>query len=259
MSVVEALNKLTGRIRHNEGPKVVPGFLRPLDIKRIAQELNIAVLAAERGRKDAPSADEDTFDSVEQSIVQRIESECSWHGGEFIANLRAYATRLLGCSIPAEFANLQLSGQNALTRLRSASVQAAAELGPLREAYLAARNELQSFRVRHRLERPGLIGKAIPGADVLRSALAASNVTVLTSSMADQVSREDEKWQHGAFTKVFLDGLSSGDDIDTDRKGVISMAELTAYMAKHLDQLTGGEQQLGLEQRFQGDVFVSGL
>jgi hypothetical protein len=54
-------------------------------------------------------------------------------------------------------------------------------------------------------------------------------------------------------------GLSSDDEIDTDRNGVISMAELTAYMAKHLDELTGGDRQLGLEQRFQGDLFVSGL
>jgi hypothetical protein len=106
----------------------------------------------------------------------------------------------------------------------------------------------------------GLMGSALPGADVLRSLLAASNVTVLTSSMADKLSREDEKWQHGAFAKVFLDALSgSADEIDTDRNGVITMAELTAYIAKHLDELTGGDQQLGLEQRFQGDVFVSGL
>jgi uncharacterized caspase-like protein len=64
----------------------------------------------------------------------------------------------------------------------------------------------------------GLIGKAVLGADRLRSALASSNVTVLTSSTADKVSREDEKWQHGAFTKVLLDALGSADDIDTDRK-----------------------------------------
>ena len=88
----------------------------------------------------------------------------------------------------------------------------------------------------------GLIGGAVPGADVLRSALAAGNVTVLT---ADKVSREDDKWQHGAFTKVFLDALSSGDDIDKDRRGVISMAHLTAYMAKHLDELTGGDRSSG--------------
>jgi uncharacterized caspase-like protein len=105
----------------------------------------------------------------------------------------------------------------------------------------------------------GLIGRAVPGADLLRSVMAGSNVTVLTSSIADKLSREDEKWQHGAFTKVLLDGLSSGDEIDTDRNGAISMAELAAYIARHLDELTDGEQQLGLEQRFQGDVFVSGL
>jgi uncharacterized caspase-like protein len=109
----------------------------------------------------------------------------------------------------------------------------------------------------------GLIGgpsNALPAADVLRSVLAASNVTVLTSSKADKLSREDEKWQHGAFTKVLLDALSSSAyDIDTDNNGVITMAELTAYIAKHLSQLTGGEQQLGLDQRFQGDIFVAGL
>jgi WD40 repeat protein len=105
----------------------------------------------------------------------------------------------------------------------------------------------------------GLIG-ALPAADVLKSALAASNVTVLTSSKADKLSREDEKWQHGVFTKVLLDALSgSADDIDTDHNGVITMAELTAYVERHLSQLTGGDQQLGLDQRFQGDIFVAGL
>jgi hypothetical protein len=105
----------------------------------------------------------------------------------------------------------------------------------------------------------GLIG-ALPAADVLKAVLAASNVTVLTSSTADKLSREDETWQHGAFTKVLLDALSgSASDLDTDRDGVISMAELTAYMAKHLSRLTGGDQQLGLDQRFQSDIFVIGL
>ena len=103
----------------------------------------------------------------------------------------------------------------------------------------------------------GLIDGA-PGANLLSSAVAAGNVTVLTSSKADKLSREDEAWQHGAFTKVLLDALSD-DDADTDRNGVISMSDLTAYMEKRLDLLTGGDQQLGVEQRFQGEIFVVGL
>jgi uncharacterized caspase-like protein len=108
------------------------------------------------------------------------------------------------------------------------------------------------------LAASGAIGS--PNADALKRTIASSNITVLTSSSADKLSREDEKWQHGAFTKVLLDALSgAADEVDTDRNGVISMAELTAYVAKNLSDLTVGDQQLGLDQRFQGDVFVAGL
>ena len=48
-------------------------------------------------------------------------------------------------------------------------------------------------------------------------------------------------------------------DIDTDDDGVISMTELTDYIGKHLRRLTGGDQELGLEVRFRGDLFVAGL
>jgi hypothetical protein len=50
-----------------------------------------------------------------------------------------------------------------------------------------------------------------------------------------------------------LDALSdSAHDIDADHNGVITMAELTAYIAKHLSHLGGGKQQLRLDQRFHG-------
>jgi uncharacterized caspase-like protein len=105
----------------------------------------------------------------------------------------------------------------------------------------------------------GEANKSLP-ANALRAAMASSNVTVLTSSSADKLSREDPAWQHGAFTKVMLDALSgSAVDIDTDRNGVISMLQLTAYVEKELSRLTAGQQQLGLDVRFQGDILVPGL
>jgi hypothetical protein len=108
----------------------------------------------------------------------------------------------------------------------------------------------------------GLMGgpaNALPAAEVLKTVMNASNVTVLTSSAADKVSHEDEKWGHGAFTKALLDALTDTGDVDTNHDGVISMSELTAYVGKHLTELTDGNQQLGLDQRFQGDIFVAGL
>ena len=105
----------------------------------------------------------------------------------------------------------------------------------------------------------GLIG-ALPASNVLKSVLADGNVTVLTSTKTvDKLAKEYEKWGHGAFTKALLDALSSSNDVDTNHDGVISMSELTAYLGKHLSELSDGDQQLGLDQRFQGDIFVAGL
>jgi uncharacterized caspase-like protein len=95
----------------------------------------------------------------------------------------------------------------------------------------------------------------VDGVDTLKE-MAAGNVTVLTSSTADKVSRESDDWQHGFFAEALLDAFSG---IDVSHKRVISMGELSAYMKRHLLQLTKGDQQLGVSMNFEGDVFVAGL
>jgi uncharacterized caspase-like protein len=99
--------------------------------------------------------------------------------------------------------------------------------------------------------------KLTTNADFLRSTMASSNVTVLTSSSADEPSREDEVWKNGAFTKVLMEAF--GKDADENHDGLISMSELTAYLSAHLPMLTDGHQHPGIEQRFQSDLFVAGL
>jgi WD40 repeat protein len=99
--------------------------------------------------------------------------------------------------------------------------------------------------------------QVVPSANLLRSALVASNVTVLTSSDADEVSHEDKQWGHGAFTKVLLEAL--GRDADTNNDGLISMSELTAYLSARVPEVTSGHQHVGLSQGFQRELFVAGL
>ena len=94
-------------------------------------------------------------------------------------------------------------------------------------------------------------------ADLLRAAMASSNVTVLTSSNGEEISREDESWRNGAFTKVLIEALSK--DADENHDGVISMSELMAYLSRHLPQLTSDRQHPGLELRFEGNLFIAGL
>jgi hypothetical protein len=99
--------------------------------------------------------------------------------------------------------------------------------------------------------------KLSTNADLLRSIIASSNVTVLTSSSAAEPSEEDEAWKNGAFTKVLIEAL--GRDADDNRNGLISMSRLIDYLSRHLPMLTGDRQHLGIDQRFQSDLFVAGL
>ena len=95
----------------------------------------------------------------------------------------------------------------------------------------------------------------------LRAALVGPNITVLTSSSAAELSREDPQWGNGAFTKIVLEALSSR--ADANRNGLISISELTGYLTRHVPGLTHGAgypvQTPGVEMRFDGDVFVAGL
>jgi hypothetical protein len=93
-------------------------------------------------------------------------------------------------------------------------------------------------------------------AGVLRDALNSNNITVLTSSDKDELSREDPAWKHGAFTKAFLDALAGGADLSS--RGVISTAELAVAMRKEVEELSGGKQHLGMHMNFPDDVFVTG-
>jgi hypothetical protein len=87
--------------------------------------------------------------------------------------------------------------------------------------------------------------------------LVGPNITVLTSSSAAELSREDPRWHNGAFTKIVLEALSSR--ADASRNGLISISELTGYLTRHVPGLTNGAQHPGVEVRFDGDVFVAGL
>jgi hypothetical protein len=149
-----ALKNFAKSLKHNERYGVVLGFLRPIDTDRISRELRLKENAVTRGKNNLPDTSDIHLDAIEQAVVQRVESEWTYQGGELTNNLRAYADRLVGFSIFAEFEKLQLTANNALTRLHTVSTHALAELGPLRDGYIEARKEYDQFRARHTIDRP---------------------------------------------------------------------------------------------------------
>lgn len=133
---------------------VVPGFLRPIDTGKIAHRLKLAERGLQRGSQGLPAPEERLLDSVEQSIVQWAVSEWAWHREQLLTELRSYAERLSSFSIHAKLARLTLTANNARTQFINAQRQAGSELGALKQAYLDARDELQGFRARYKLNRP---------------------------------------------------------------------------------------------------------
>jgi hypothetical protein len=94
-------------------------------------------------------------------------------------------------------------------------------------------------------------------ADVLRTRLAAANVTVLTSSQGSEKSVEGDIWQHGAFAKALLDAFNDP-AADINKNGLISTVGLTSYLSKRVPALTQGMQTPGMEVRFDATLFASG-
>jgi hypothetical protein len=129
-------------IQYDGQPAIAPGFFSSIDTARIARDFKVEAIARDRGRHNCPETHEGNLDALEQKISQKMEREWVWQGDELLNSLRAYAARLVSCSIPAEFHRLQIQAEHVLAWIRVAGGQSLRNLTPLQERYLSARDEL---------------------------------------------------------------------------------------------------------------------
>jgi hypothetical protein len=90
----------------------------------------------------------------------------------------------------------------------------------------------------------GITGaKGSRGADPLRELVSEdTGAIVFSSSMAREVSLEDPRWGHGAFTRALLDTFRGGSDSDYNKDGYLSLTELNDQLAERVKKLTDGHQ-----------------
>lgn len=70
-------------------------------------------------------------------------------------------------------------------------------------------------------------------------------VLTLTASAGHERSEENAAWQHGAFTKLLLDGLGGAADTrspETRGDGVVTLPEIVSYVKRGVPELTAGRQ-----------------
>jgi len=101
-------------------------------------------------------------------------------------------------------------------------------------------------------------GRALEAdARLLRQVLADTNVSVLTSSRASELSREYDRLANGAFTEALLDSL--GRRADTNANGLLSLPEIGEHVTAAVPRLSDGKQEPGVEIRFTDELFAAGL
>jgi len=65
---------------------------------------------------------------------------------------------------------------------------------------------------------------------------------IMTATTANGYSLEDDRWQNGAFTEAFLDGIESM-EADYNQDGSISIKEIDLYVTIRVKELTEGAQK----------------
>jgi WD40 repeat protein len=88
----------------------------------------------------------------------------------------------------------------------------------------------------------GITGAKGMGDDPLHELVSESIGTVVfASSTPREVSLEDPRWGHGAFTRALLDSLGNpGSDLDHD--GYLGLTELDFQLSRRVKELTSGQQ-----------------
>jgi len=124
--------------------------------------------------------------------------------------------------------------QASLARLGAVAGAAARGLRPARTA--AARPPVQTPTPAAPGPTPGQAARIL-----FQDAGRDDGITILAACRGDEASWESPAWGHGAFTAALLEGFS-GRKADADGDGAIDLAELGAWAAVRVPQLTSDQQ-----------------
>lgn len=148
MGVLDRLKDILSGSGHAHGAGRI---LQPIDTGKIARELDLVRKGRDNGQHEMPKSDGATFDDVELSAIQFIESEWRSESGNVVDELRTYAARLQSFNVESKLRRLMLRAEGALVALRADHHEAVQELGHLKAQFAETNTEYKGFRERHRL------------------------------------------------------------------------------------------------------------
>jgi len=125
-----------------------------LNVDRLADELKLVGRGKERGSQNRPTSDAQTLDDVEHQIVERIEAHKQDAHTIYLDHLHTYDERVTALSFEERFAIIQQAAPEAVGDFSAEATVGRDELFALRRRLNESEIERESFRKRHRIERP---------------------------------------------------------------------------------------------------------
>jgi uncharacterized caspase-like protein len=77
---------------------------------------------------------------------------------------------------------------------------------------------------------------------------------IISSSSANEISKEDDKLKHGIFTYYLLEGLKGKADNDGD--GIITVGEIFSYLSQKVPEASGQDQHPVRKGEIEGELVI---
>src|SRR6516164_6242039 len=149
-----ALTRLmNGLKREQHDYRVSLDVFPALNVDKLAADLRLAQLGAERGAREEPASDTAALDDVENAVVERIEAEKNGAHGMFLDEIRTYKERLTALDFEGRFSAIRQAAPAAVSEFRAEAAQGRDELHGLRRHLSELERESEDFRKSHNLKR----------------------------------------------------------------------------------------------------------
>jgi hypothetical protein len=154
LAVSSALARLVGGLKREQHDYRASLEVFPaLNIAKLAADLGVGKMGAQRGANEEPSSDSAVFDDIETRIVERVEAEKNSAHGIVLDELHLYKERLSGLDFEGRFATIRQAAPAAVTEFRAEAALGRDELHGLRRHLRDVEAERDDFRRRHKLKR----------------------------------------------------------------------------------------------------------
>ncbi|MGO8975714.1 MAG: hypothetical protein ACLQNV_19585 [Steroidobacteraceae bacterium] len=172
-----------------------------LNVDRVADSLQLTKRGRQRGSKNRPPQEAETFDDIEHQILERVEAHKQDAHALYLDHLHTYDQRLAALNFEERFAIIQQAAPEAVGDFRAEAALGRDELFGLRRRLYDSERERDNFRARHKIARPARL--STPGKTVLKIGVLAVLLVIEIVINGSFLSKSNEGgWIGGAIQAV---------------------------------------------------------